>query len=392
MKNAVYLGVVIIVSIFYLGASQTCASTPVSLRNFQKQWDGEWAESPDRGFLLTTSSADRPSLLEMSFAQPMDLTKKFFSIELKIEDVNNWGGIELRLSSDANYANYMGIGIPQFDDPNFNIVQSGSWVKYSFTPGHGYSVGAPDLAQVQKISLYVQSKGTDSMKLHLDNFEIHLAEIESVVSLTFDDGHDDPLPAAKIMKKYGLIGTAYIMPEEINDVNYLTVEQLQQLKQEYGWSISSHHKVPIIEHADVGASYDDITSALLEWGADEKEVLHFAYPLGKQDRKATLPITREKMLSARVAGGGAETLPPVDWHMLKTYNVTPDQTPEMIMERVAKARKYGEWLILMFHRFTDGEPENDLTYRYVDFERLCQLLSESEARIMPVDEVYNAFH
>ena len=148
---------------------------------------------------------------------------------------------------------------------------------------------------------------------------------KAIVSMTFDDGYDDHFEAAKIMNKYGLRGTAYIMSNEIGMDSYLTKEQMVVMKDEFQWSISSHHKIPITSFSLEDLSKEmDSTFSFLEDLNMSIAAPHFAYPLGKQDRAKTLPYIREVFKTARVAGGGAETLPPSDWHMLRTYNVTPD--------------------------------------------------------------------
>ena len=122
-------------------------------------------------------------------------------------------------------------------------------------------------------------------------------------------------------------------------------------------------------------------------------MFHFAYPLGKQSRRRTLPWIQSHFLSARVAGGGAETLPPADWYMLKTFNVTPDLTAEDLLARARRARDNNEWLILMFHKFTTESSATDpLIYPIDEFEKFCHGLVSIGLTTHPIHEVYEAFH
>jgi peptidoglycan/xylan/chitin deacetylase (PgdA/CDA1 family) len=213
------------------------------------------------------------------------------------------------------------------------------------------------------------------------------------VTFTFDDGYDDHYLAAEIMSKYELAGTAYLMPRQINQKNYLTENQVRDLKEKYQWDLSSHHKIPILDFTYEELSKEmDFTKKYLENFDAHKEARHFAYPLGKQSRHSTLPLIRRKFDTARIAGGGAETLPPADWHMLRTFNVMPHISPRELMERVKKAEENGEWLILMFHYITEEEnPVDPLAYNKDKFEEFCQLLDENTSLVLTINDVFKAF-
>jgi peptidoglycan/xylan/chitin deacetylase (PgdA/CDA1 family) len=394
MKNILMIGLISMAS-----STVLAVTGPITMGDFSSRWSGFYSlESSQKEsfYRLTTDAQDGPSFLAADKKEGISLEKKYFRFKIRVNSLEAWSGMELRLSSDDDnsFKNYMAIPIPYYMDREFNILQPGHWAEYTLTLGEAKLVGNPDINKIRQVAFYISGNKAlvEPFTVDLKDFKVESAQIPAIISMTFDDGYDDHFKAAQIMNEYNLRGTAYVMTNQVDLEGYLTKEDLLVMDESFGWSISSHHKIPITEFSTPQLTQEvESTFTYLENLGFNETIPHFAYPLGKQDRELTLPYIRENFLTARVAGGGAETLPPSDWHMLRTYNVTPDKTPEMIAQRVQKAIDNNEWLILMFHYFTDGKPEDDLTYNYDDFKKLCELISKSKAKVHPVNEVYEAF-
>ncbi len=394
MKRAILL----FLSVF-LSVQGVLAETDL-LPLFENRWDGDWTHTYEEGlsfYRLQTNETLSPSFIEYTPKASLSMEQKYLFFRLRINSIKAWGGIEVRLSTDDTYDNYYAINIPFYSDEEFNIIQSGEWVDYSVSLGGAQKVGQPDKKQIKHIGFYVQGQQiVKSGTFTVDFAEISLRKSlhKGILSITFDDGYDEQFEAAQIMANYGLRGTAYVMTNELNTKNYLTYEQVQKMGNEWHWGISSHHFTPITEmtEKEFNKEIDSTLNVLKELGF-ESDALHFAYPLGKQNHKTTLPWIQKKFLTARVAGGGGETLPPANWLMLKTFNVTHEVSPEDLIARVKQAQENNEWLILMFHRFTE-EPTSseDLVYPMADFEEFCKKLTAVGIPTHPVHEVYEAFH
>jgi hypothetical protein len=383
------------VSILFFLFSFGLSARIIPMDSFENKWSGHFSmyvdESDQSIYSAMVVGKNSPSYIETTFDTPISVDRKFVKVVFRVSDLDKLTGLELRLSSDpVGYNNFLSIPVPLFTDKNFNIIQSNAWVTYTFTMGEGRPIGKPDLTQVKRMGFYL---GGEFVDVDFKSIEVLEANYESVVTLTFDDSYDDHFLAAEIMDQYGFAGTAYVMPREVGLENYLTEDQLEQMREAFGWDLSSHHKTPIIDF-----SYKDLelemgyTIGYLAQKGTPSAAKHFAYPLGRQSRKTTLPLIRKMFSSARLAGGGAETLPPGDWHMLRTFNVMPTMSPEDIMERVVKAREQGEWLILMFHYLTpEHTPLDPLYYNIEQFNRLCEMLSLSESKVLTVDQVDGIF-
>jgi len=365
------------------------------LSDFENKWSGEYTEQNSQHSIYSYKayvvSNEAPSYIEKRFNTPVDFNRKFVRVKFKVNDLKKLSGIELRLtSSEEGYDHFFAIPVPFFTDPDFNTVQSNAWMEYTFTMGEANIYGTPDLTNIIRLGFYL---GGEEVDIEFRSISIEDAVFDSIISFTWDDGYDDHLLAAEIMGKYGLKGTAYLMPRQIGQENYLKVADILRMRDEFDWGLSSHHKIPIVNfpYEELALELKYTIDFLANW-VPRKEAMHFAYPLGKQSRTLTLPQIKKSFLTARLAGGGAETLPPADWHMLRAFNVMPNLSPADLIARVKKAKEQGEWLILMFHYLTDEEnPSNPLAYNTQKFEEFCQLVQDENSLVLPVHEVYEAF-
>jgi peptidoglycan/xylan/chitin deacetylase (PgdA/CDA1 family) len=367
---------------------------------FVNKWDGALSSEQEEelSFIrVTAADSGQPSFIEYTSPSPQSLVGRHIRFAIRINSFDVWGGVEVRLSSDASYQNYYAINIPYYSDPEFNIVQPGHWAEYSLSLGEANVIGQPRRDRITHIGIYVQGRplaGMSAFELDIANFHLKSSMHSALISMTFDDGYEEQYRAAQIMGDFGLRGTAYVMTNEIDTPSYLTSAQLLSLKNDLGWGISSHHKDPITEMSAQQLESEILsTYAFLQNLGFGDEIKHFAYPLGKQSRATTWELSQRYFLSARVAGGGAETLPPADWLMLKTFNVTPDIRAEDLARRIDLAIENNEWLILMFHYFTDGDyPTDPLVYHFDEFEKLCEIIKDKGIPTHPVHEVYEAFN
>jgi len=105
------------------------------------------------------------------------------------------------------------------------------------------------------------------------------------VVLTFDDGHDDfATQAVPIMKRYGFVGTDFVVPGFLGHTSYMTPAQVQQVDAE-GMVIGAHtvHHVALAKVPySVAQAEIDGSKQLLEQLLGHP-VLDFAYPYGSYD-------------------------------------------------------------------------------------------------------------
>ena len=310
----------------------------------------------------------------------------FISFDIRLNKLAHFSGIELRLG-DRRFENYYAFAIPFYADPPFNIIQDGHWQRYTFGPSHASTVGTPHKGPLEYLGVYLQDNQRGPLIVDIANLRFLRPALDrGIVSITFDDGYDDHFWAATIMHAYGLRGTAYVMPRQIGQPGYLTLEQLKQMQTEYGWGISAHHQTPLTDFppAQLDAELKYTVDYLNRQGFSESAG-HIAYPLGRQNREAVLRAVSQYFKTARLAGGGAETFPPADRYLIRAYNVHRALAPAKVALDIQKAVNAGQWIILMFHYLVE-DPTNDYGYARDAFEEVVRHVADLDLTVMPMHE------
>lgn len=366
-------------------------------RRFAPLWPGGTFElGGDSGFnwarIVTDGQAGSTFVANVRPYKPViDATGKFVKVRVKIDDVSKLAGLEFRLSSDRFSKNYFAFGFPIYDDADFNVIRDGVWSTITFSFGNAKIEGNPDRSRIDSVGWYVADKGNGSpISAWWGGLSLVDEPKEGVVSITFDDGYDENLLAAQIMAKYGMSGTAYIIPDAIGQTGYLNHHELVDMQLRYGWDVAAHHETPFTELRP-----DELENVILgvQQFLIENDFAtgagHLAYPLGRQNTALVRPLVRKHFATARVAAKGPETLPPADPHLLRVFNVTPETSPAQIGEAAKQAREHKEWLILMFHYLVE-KPEGDLEYGIDAFDKAMAAISKSGAKVMPLTKVWAA--
>jgi peptidoglycan/xylan/chitin deacetylase (PgdA/CDA1 family) len=189
----------------------------------------------------------------------------------------------------------------------------------------------------------------------------HAAQRPTVVTLTFDDGTADQLAAARILHRYGLTGTFFIITGAVGAPHYMTLANLRELAA-HGDEIGDH----TVSHLDL----TDTTAAearrqacvsrdiLTRWGFS---VTSFAYPDAAASRQVEATVAGCGFNAARIAGGlaggdcpgctAAETVPPADPFAVRTPGQVQSGTTLAGLEQsvLAARRRGGGWVPLVFH-------------------------------------------
>ncbi len=184
----------------------------------------------------------------------------------------------------------------------------------------------------------------------------------TVVSLTFDDGNADQLPAANTLKTYGLKGTFYIADSWIGAPGYMTRANLTTLAangNEIGGHTVSHPDLPTIDPTEAKRQICDNRAILQSWGFTPTS---FAYPFSDADASVEAIAKACGYNTARGLGDTrspsscsnclyAEKMPPADPYYLKAPDqVAGNWTLAQLKAIVTNAQTHGGgWVILTFH-------------------------------------------
>jgi peptidoglycan/xylan/chitin deacetylase (PgdA/CDA1 family) len=342
---------------------------------------------------VTTDGAGHPSLAAHAapLATPIDARGRFVKLWLRVDDRERLGGLEFRLYTGGAGDHFFGFEVPIFADPEADLVQSGAWTTLSWSFGAARVVGSPDRSRIDTLGWWVIDRG-DAKPVTADLGGVALVDApeQGVVSLTFDDGYDEHVLAADLMAAHGFRGTAYVIPHAFGRPGHLTHAEAAALRDRFDWDVAAHHETPFpqLSAKELERAIVDVRRAL-ERGGFARGSAHLAYPLGKQDPAVVRPLVRRHFATARVASGGAETLPPADPHLMRAWNVTNTTSPEAVGAAARRAHAHGEWLILMLHRLVE-EPTLEVEYSIADFRALLDELTRAGVRVLPVSEVWKA--
>jgi peptidoglycan/xylan/chitin deacetylase (PgdA/CDA1 family) len=388
--------VVLLAAIFALAASARAKEQALvdlaAADAFAPQWPaGELHSGRDgkRHWLEVRTAGDTSPVMitnRTPWQPALDLRGRFLKVWIRVDDLEKLGGMEFRLSS-GSLEEHFAFGFTRYADLDGNVVREGVWTVLTFPFASARVVGAPDRAAIRRIGWYVADQGHGPTIARWGGLAAVDEPAEGVVSFTFDDAYDEHYWAAEQMARHGMRATAYVIPNGIGKPGYLTEKQLAELRDRFRWEIAAHHETPFTDFApaDLEPRIDELQHWLTERGF-ARGARHLAYPLGRQEPRRVRPAVRRHFVSARVAGGGLETLPPANLQLLRVFNVLRSTTPEAVAAAARSAREDRHWLILMFHYLVD-EPRQDIEYRRADFERLVQLVAETGVRVVPLIDV-----
>jgi peptidoglycan/xylan/chitin deacetylase (PgdA/CDA1 family) len=367
-------------------------------RKFAPMWPGGTVEQGSEAGMpwvrVVTDGASGPTFVSnvRPYTPAVDARGRFVKVRVKVDDTTKLGGMEFRLSSDRFSDGYFAFASTMYDDPDFNVLRDGVWTTFTFSFGEARVEGKPDRGAINAIGWYVADKGGEEpVTAWWGGLSLVDEPSEGVVSFTFDDGWAEHHLAAQLMAEHGFRGTAYVIPDSIGQHGYMTLHQLVDLQERYGWDVAAHHATPFTEMRP-----DELESAIL--GVQHflvenrfpRGAAHLAYPLGKQNTSLVRPLVRKHFATARLASDGPETLPPADPHLLRVFNVTDATRPEEVGAAARRALENKEWLILMFHHLVEGEPSNALEYGLDDFRQLLEQVAAAGIRVMSLARVWDA--
>ena len=211
----------------------------------------------------------------------------------------------------------------------------------------------------------------------------------TVVTLTFDDGDADQMTAARVLHRYRLPATFYIITGAVGTPGYMTVPDLRQLAadgNEIGGHTVSHLRLTALTTAEARRQVCDSRSILARWGY---RAVSFAYP-GGADSARTKAVVREcgytsgrGVVGLRAPGcpGCAltESIPPRDPMALRTAGEVDSSWTLRDLERtVTAAERQGGWLPLVFHHVCSGSHCGGLAVRATVLDAFARWLAQRQ--------------
>ena len=181
------------------------------------------------------------------------------------------------------------------------------------------------------------------------------------VTLTFDDGFADEVPAQTLLQDHGMVGTFYINSGLIGLPGYMTRSQLDDIAahgHEIGGHTVSHQDLTTLDADEQNRQICQDRNTLLSWGF---QVTSFAYPFANLSPSLEGLVQHCGYNSARAVGDlrsptscedcpGTEPVPPADPYAIRTPDdVESNWTLAQLQSLVTAAEVDGGWLPFNLH-------------------------------------------
>ena len=197
----------------------------------------------------------------------------------------------------------------------------------------------------------------------------------TVLSFTFDDGDADQMAAARVLHRYGMDGTFYIITGAVGAPHYVTLADLHTLASdgdEIGGHTVSHLELPHVSAAEARRQVCDGRNILIRWGFRPAS---FAYPGGAYSPATEVMVRKCGFNNARIVIGlrspgcpacaVAESIPAKDPYAVRVPGQVDGSWTLATLEGVVTTaeRRGGGWLPLVFHHICATKSCSSLSVR-----------------------------
>lgn len=390
---------------------------------FTQQGTGTYVANDTTDYLIPTQSAkittdgiSGSAKIRKAGMTSVDTTGKVLRLRVKIDDITHLKNFEVFLGS-SNFANYF-MWIAQGTTGGSNFIPSGG-----STPGSGwYTVtlhfadatitGSPVRTSLTDLQILAQDDGAGPVTLHVQDVALvpDASAIfpNGVISIGFDDGYGSVYSYGfPKLQQYGYPASLYLIHDMIGTSGRLTLPQVANLQDQYGWEVASHANTD----ADHAATFTGITAATLyddlrkmkAWETDNglRASDGVAYPLGQygltSDGQPTSDTVKRFNNYARtVTRKTYETFPPADPLRLRAQSAVTTFTggyppATVISTDIAKIKANQLWGIYVFHDITTGAPGSTTQITQADFNSIVDAIASAGVPVIPAGDVLRYF-
>lgn len=330
---------------------------------------------------------------------PLDLSRSFLTLHLKLTGLANLDYLYVYLSNDGFETFDTFAVLRGSDPPSTAYAKDDDW--FTITTSLGTTVGgtAPtvDLTAVTDIQISLRDEGTGAVTAWFDSLGAVPRPARGKVSIIFDDARDGAFHyGLPLMQRFGLKASIAAIVDLVGRPTFMTLEQLKTAERFGGWEVIAHQTSDLYD-----GGYDTLAEGALEaeltgikaWllrhgfrrGADV-----IAYPNGGFDQ-VVLDHVKDYFAAGRtiVSIQGLETWPPADPFRLRAFSVTDADKPAAVASLIDRAARERSWLLLVFHQLSPQPSGKSTDYSTDDFASiLAHLLAADVDVVLLSDAVF----
>ena len=238
-------------------------------------------------------------------------------------------------------------------------------------------------------SVSVLAKQTSKKPINLD---------EGCVSISFDDGypavHHDAMP---MLKKHGMVGTAYIVTGEVGKRGQMTWDEIQELQNE-GWEIGAHSDTHVMfEEVPLSVAKKEARTSIVKLKRHGiRKLRSFAFPYGSYTPQVLAEVAKS-IYYMRDYTEDESPLNPTDTlnpDLIHGQGSVKETSVEQIKKWIQNAKEKKDCIALVFHDLTAAntftgsphhvrEPQDECApdygelYELPKFEQILQAIDQS---------------
>ncbi len=355
--------------------------------------DPTFHSSGNQSLKITTDGNGTQSVVTRTGISPtINITGEIIKLVVAVDNTEN-------LTSDGQFL--VAFSSNNFDDSTYVIYSAtaalwqakpgGAWVTASWSLADAYVSGTPNLSAMNALRIYVRDAGTGVLNAWIQSISYYPPKLDhGIVSITFDDAIASQYTyGLSKLQEFAYPATAFIIPDAINTTGSLSLAQLHEMQNNFGWEISAHDYLVFegMTPAQTEAELLRLQNYLLT--NDLTGGQHFSYPGGYYDTNIMLPLMQKYFMTGREAATDEhEVFPPANYHALKVISLTDQSNnPAAIATQVAEAINNKDWLILVFHNLVTSTPLSNTDYLVQDFNAIIDNIHSQGIEVKTISQV-----
>ncbi len=377
-------------------------------RNF---WEIDQKKSGKGGFMRNTQNSllISPPLDGNSFftflPTYINLSQSNLFLRLKVTGRQDVKDMEISLSNQ-NWKSYATLRLTNayregYDQTWLNM-SLGKSLKRDKSGGWKLTGSSFSWSNIDNIRIRFAGKNGKVPKLEISSLGTVKSPKEGEVILIFDDGYESIIPAIEEMTKYNFKGNIAVIADRVknNERGYLSLKQLTNIKDSYGWSLLNHseHHVDAVDAYFNKKKLDEFEDDLFN---GEKFLISnglnttpnwYIYPHGSTNSDIK-GIVSKYYIFARTTINQPENYPFGDPFGVTTMSADSTETSGIkkfvpisdIESAVDDTQLYNQPLFITFHRIHSSNTDKP-GFEIEEFKKLIKYLSDKKTHVVTLNE------
>ncbi|MGW8226672.1 MAG: polysaccharide deacetylase family protein [Anaerolineales bacterium] len=215
---------------------------------------------------------------------------------------------------------------------------------------------------------------------------------EPAVVFTFDDGLDDIYNIAyPIMKARNIVGTCYVITDDIGTPDNMTWAQLVEL-QAAGWCIANHSKdhtdLTTLNEADCETNITAAVTAMTTNGITGNGPYHLSYPGGAYNATVWKAMSDQSFLTGRTIGQARHPALPMDrpYEIFRMFDLDDGVNLATAKGHIDDFETNGKPGYILGHGFGAAAGAN--SWATSDFTELCDYIADKRMANLTIEDAY----